>query len=127
MTDLDRFYTMAREALNNLPEPFRAAAQQVVLNIADWPDAAMLQALDIDDPLTLTGVYEGIPLTDKSVFDQPTAPDAIWLFRRPILAEWQDRGNVTLEELVTHVLIHELAHHFGWRDADIAQIDHWWE
>lgn len=127
MADLDRFYAIARDALDKLPPPFRTAAQQVALNITDWPDDEMLQALDIDDPLILTGLYEGIPLTGKSFFDQAAAPDVIWLFRRPILAEWRERGNVTLDELVTHVLIHELAHHFGWSDADIAQIDRWWE
>jgi predicted Zn-dependent protease with MMP-like domain len=61
------------------------------------------------------------------VLDQPQGPDTIWLFRRPILDEWADRGNVTLEDLVRHVLVHELAHHFGWSDADIASIDRWWE
>ena len=54
-------------------------------------------------------------------------PDTIWLFRRPILDEWSERGNVTLGQLVAHVLIHELAHHFGWSDAEIAAIDRWWE
>jgi hypothetical protein len=73
------------------------------------------------------GLYDGVPLTEKSVSDQPQQPDAIWLFRRPILDEWADRGNVTLAELVSHVMVHELAHHFGWSDDDIARIDPWWE
>ncbi len=127
MADLERFHTIARDALDGLPAAFRGAAQQVALNIVDWPDDDMLQALGIDDPLHLTGLYEGIPMTEKSVFDQPGAPDVIWLFRRPILAEWRARGDVALEDLITHVLIHELAHHFGWSDADIAHIDRWWE
>ena len=59
--------------------------------------------------------------------DQPHGPDTIWLFRRPILDEWADRGNVALGALVAHVYVHELAHHFGWSDADIAAIDPWWE
>jgi predicted Zn-dependent protease with MMP-like domain len=66
-------------------------------------------------------------LTEKSVMDQPAQPDTIWLFRRPILDEWCDRGDVGLGDLVAHVLIHELAHHFGWSDDDIAAIDPWWE
>jgi predicted Zn-dependent protease with MMP-like domain len=66
-------------------------------------------------------------LTEKSVFDTPEAPDIIWLFRRPILDEWAARGDVGLAELVGHVLVHELAHHFGWSDGDIAAIDPWWE
>ncbi len=59
--------------------------------------------------------------------DQPAQPDVIWLFRRPILDEWADRGDVTLADLVAHVLVHELAHHFGWSDDDIAAVDRWWE
>ena len=54
-------------------------------------------------------------------------PDAIWLFRRPILDEWVSRGDVALADLVAHVYVHELAHHFGWSDSDIAAIDRWWE
>ena len=74
-----------------------------------------------------TGLYDGIPMTEKSVMDVPHGPDVVWLFRRPILDEWADRGNVTLTELVAHVTIHEFAHHFGWSDDDIAAIDPWWE
>ena len=59
--------------------------------------------------------------------DQPEGPDTIWLFRRAILDEWIDRGDVALGDLVAHVLVHELAHHFGWSDEDIASIDRWWE
>ena len=56
-----------------------------------------------------------------------TRPDVIWLFRRPILDEWAERGNVSIAELVSHVVVHELAHHFGWSDDQIAVIDRWWE
>jgi predicted Zn-dependent protease with MMP-like domain len=87
----------------------------------------MLDELEIDDPLDLTGLYDGIPMTEKSVFDQPMGPDTVWLFREPILDEWRERGNVSIEELVAHVTIHEFAHHFGWSDDDIAAIDPWWE
>jgi predicted Zn-dependent protease with MMP-like domain len=87
----------------------------------------VLEELGIEDAYELTGLYDGIPLTEKSVMDQATAPDVIWLFRRPILDEWVDRGNVGLGELVAHVMVHELAHHFGWSDEDIAAIDPWWE
>ena len=87
----------------------------------------MLEAMGIESPYDLTGLYEGIPLTEKSISDQPLHPDLIWLFRRPILDEWIERGDVSLQELVSHVLVHELAHHFGWSDADIARIAPWWE
>ncbi len=102
-------------------------ATQVVLRIEDFPSDDVLEAMDLHDAFELTGLYEGTPLTEKSVADQPTQPDLIWLFRRPILDEWAERGNVSIGELVSHVVIHELAHHFGWSDEDIARIDPWWE
>ncbi|SEM53166.1 Predicted Zn-dependent protease, minimal metalloprotease (MMP)-like domain [Roseovarius tolerans] len=118
---------IARSALAQLPEAFRQAARDVALIVTDWPPEHILAEMEIDDPLDLTGLYEGVPLTEKSSFDQPLGPDTVWLFRAPILAEWRDRGDVSLENLVTHVVVHEFAHHLGWSDADIATIDRWWE
>jgi predicted Zn-dependent protease with MMP-like domain len=125
--DLALIEQLAHEAIVGLPAPYRAAASAIRLRIEDFAPDDILEALDIDDPFELTGLYEGIPLTEKSVSDQPIQPDVIWLFRRPILDEWLDRGDVSLQELVSHVLVHELAHHFGWSDDDIARIDPWWE
>ncbi len=118
---------MARAAIDALPEAYRAAAREVALRVEDFAPDAMLDEMRIEDPFELTGLYDGIPLTEKSTFDQPGQPDAIWLFRRPILDEWISRGDVTLPDLVAHVYVHELAHHFGWSDDDIAAIDRWWE
>ncbi len=125
--DLAQIEQIAHEAVVALPEPYRAAATQIILRIEDFAPEDVLEAMDLHDPFELTGLYDGIPLTEKSVMDQQTQPDVIWLFRRPILDEWADRGNVSLQEMVTHVMVHELAHHFGWTDEDIAQIDQWWE
>lgn len=125
--DLASFEDMARAAIAALPPAFRPAAQAVALLVVDWPPQHLLDEMEIDDPLDLTGLYEGIPLTEKSHFDQPFGPDTIWLFREPILDEWRERGDIDLADLVTHVVVHELAHHFGWSDADIASIDRWWE
>ncbi|WP_373457435.1 metallopeptidase family protein [Pseudogemmobacter lacusdianii] len=118
---------LAHEAVANLPEPWRGPASQVVLRIEDFASDEVIEAMDLNDPFELTGLYEGIPLTEKSTADQVMQPDLIWLFRRPILDEWCERGDVTIGELVTHVLVHEMAHHFGWSDAEIAAIDPWWE
>jgi predicted Zn-dependent protease with MMP-like domain len=125
--DLAQIETLARDAIETLAEPYRLAAQSIVLRIEDFAPDDVIEAMDLTDPFELTGLYDGIPMTEKSVMDQPLGPDVIWLFRRPILDEWAERGNVTLGDLVAHVLIHELAHHFGWSDADIAAIDRWWE
>jgi predicted Zn-dependent protease with MMP-like domain len=125
--DLEAIEALASAALADLPAPFAQAAQGVALRIEDLASEAMLADLDMDDPFALTGLYDGIPLTEKSVMDQPTGPDVIWLFRRAILDEWVSRGDVALGALVAHVLVHELAHHLGWSDDDIARIDKWWE
>lgn len=124
--DAGEIEALALAAVAALPEAFRAPARAVALRVEDFASGEMLEALGIEDPFELTGLYDGIPLTEKSVMDQPGQPDAIWLFRRPILDEWGARGNVSLGELVTHVMVHELAHHFGWSDADIAAVDEWW-
>ena len=124
---LGEIEALADAALLLLPQPYQAAARDLVIRIEDFAPRRILLDMGVEDPFELTGLYDGIPLTEKSVSDQPEQPDTIWLFRRPMLDEWADRGNVSLGELVTHVLVHELAHHFGWSDDDIAHIDPWWE
>lgn len=125
--DLDYFERTARATLATLPAPFQAAAQAVLLHVADWPEPDMLRDLDIQDPRDLTGLYEGIPITEKSVDDIAPMPDVVWIFREPILDEWRSRGDVALDDLIAHVVVHEFAHHFGWSDEEIAAIDPWWE
>lgn len=126
-TDHESFEKMAQAALSALPAPFDAYARDVLLRVVDWPDESMLAELGMEDALELTGLYDGVPLPEKSVSDPAPFPDTVWLFREPILAEWRDRGNVELEDLVAHVVVHEIAHHFGWSDEQIAEIDRWWE
>jgi len=123
---LEEIVEMAEAARATLPEAFRPGAAAVVLRVEEFATDALLDEMDIDDAFDLTGLYEGVPLTEKSVSD-PTGPDVIWLFRRAILDEWVARGDVSLNTLVAHVFVHELAHHFGWSDDDIASIDRWWE
>ncbi len=124
---LARIEQIASDTVAALPLAFAAAAREVVLRIEDLPDARMLADLGMDNPLELTGLYEGVPMTHKSVSYPEPWPDTVWLFRKPILAELETREGVTLEQLVAHVTIHEFAHHFGWSDDDIASIDRWWE
>lgn len=125
--DLDDFEVLVQSAITALPPEFAAAARDVALRVQDFAPDALLAEMEMEDPFELTGLYSGVPLPEKSLFDQPTGPDTIWLFRRPILEEWIERGDVTLGALVTHVYVHELAHHLGWSDDDIATIDRWWE
>jgi len=118
---------MAHAARAAIPAPFADEAARVVIRVEDFATEDQVDAVGLDDPFELTGLYDGIPMTQKSVLDTPRQPDAIWLFRRAILDEWVDRGDVALDRLVAHVYVHELAHHFGWSDDDIARIDRWWE
>lgn len=125
--DAELIEQLARDTIANLPDPFRASALHIILYVEEFATTELLDAMGIDDPFELTGLYDGTPLTRRSASDPPQSPDRIFLFRRPILDEWVDRGDVSLAELVSHVMIHELAHHFGWSDDDIAAIDPWWE
>ncbi|EAQ04909.1 hypothetical protein OB2597_06485 [Pseudooceanicola batsensis HTCC2597] len=121
------FLTVARRAVDGFPAAFRPAAQEVRIIVAEQAEPEMLNDLGMADPLDLTGLYEGIPVTEKSTWDIVEQPDTVWLFRAAILHEWRDRGDVALDDLITHVTVHEFAHHFGWSDAAIAEIDPWWE
>lgn len=125
--DGDLILELAHAAVEALPEPYRTAAREVALRIDDFADLELLDALQIEDPYELTGLYDGVPLTEKVLSNPAPQSDQIFLYRRPILEEWIERGDVSLGELVTHVMVHELAHHFGWSDAEIARIDPWWE
>lgn len=124
---LDLIEALALDTILTLPAAYQKAAQSVLLRTADFADEAMLEQLGCDSPYDLTGLYEGVPLTEKTQADPGTSPDTIWLFRRPILEEWVERGDIALADLVAHVFIHELSHHFGWTDEQIAAIDPWWE
>jgi predicted Zn-dependent protease with MMP-like domain len=122
---LDEIEEIARQTVADLPPAFRGEAEKVAIVVADFADEDVLKDVEMD-AFDLTGLYDGIPLTEKSNWDVPQGPDTVWLFRRPILDEWAERGNVTIADLVAHVTIHEFAHHFGWSDDDIAAIDQWW-
>ena len=122
LADIER---MARAAYDALPTQFRKPCEGLLIRVADFADEETLAEMEIGDAFDLTGLYQGIALTEKSVMDVATQPDAVWLYRRPILDEWAERGDVTLAALVAHVLIHEIAHHFGYSDDDIAAIDDW--
>ena len=113
---------IARRTLDALPEPFAGHLRDVVLQVEEFAGDEILQSMGIEDPFDLTGLYEGLPLNQKSVEISGTLPDRILLFRRPILDEWAD-GEETLERLVAHILIHEAGHHFGFSDADMHALE----
>ena len=113
---------IARAALARLPQAFAQHLGEVVLQVEEFADDETLAAMGIDDPFELTGIYEGVPLTEKSVEQSGALPDRVRLFRRPILDEWAEGGD-TLEHLVAHVLVHEIGHHFGLSDDDMHALE----
>lgn len=118
------FLACAERCFADLPEFMRKAAGDVRILVMDYAEDALLDDMEIDDPLDLTGLYVGVPLTIESVTQPTIERPLIYLYRLPILFEWAQRGDTTIEELVTHVFIHELGHHFGWSDEEIdAKLD----
>ena len=113
---------IARDAMRRMPEPFAAHLADVVLQVDEYADDALLRELEIDHPLDLSGVYEGIPIGHRSVETTGTLPDRIRLFRQAILAEWAEEGE-PFEHLVRHILIHEVGHHFGLSDEDMHALE----
>ncbi len=118
----DGIEAIARAAIARLPDEFRVHLGDVVLIVEDYADDETLAALGIEHPLDLTGLYHGRPLGEKSSMDSGSLPDRIHLYRRAILDEWIETG-VRLDDLVVHVTIHEIGHHFGLSDADMHALE----
>lgn len=116
------FERLAREALDRLPEPFRAHVGDVVIRIEEFADAETLDAMGLDDPWELTGLYHGRPLSEQSIWATGEMPPMISLYRAPLVREWRETG-VALDDLVNHVVVHEVGHHFGLSDDDMHRIE----
>lgn len=116
------FEALAASAWERLPSDFRQLCGDVVIRVEDFALEEVLDGLEIEDAFDLMGLYQGVSLDKKSVSDQAPEPDMVFLYRRPILDYWAD-GEETLGDIVTHVLIHEIGHHFGFSDEDMEQIE----
>lgn len=116
------FEAAARAVLARLPAVFAAALAGVVLRIEEFATDEQLESLGIEDPWDLTGLYEGVALTERSQWDSDGLPPVITLFRQPLLAEMEETG-VGFAELVRHVVIHEAGHHFGLSDDDMHALE----
>ncbi len=117
------FERLAKAAFDALPARFRDRCGDLSLRISDFADQETLRVMGIRDPFELTGLYHGVDLTQKSLLDAAPRADEVWLFRRPILDEWCERGDETLGHMIQHVLVHEIGHHFGLTDDDIDAIE----
>ena len=116
---LDAFARLAEAAFAALPERFRRFTGDVQFRVQDFAEDAVLDDLGIEDPFELSGLYQGVSRMDRGVLSSAPMASMVFLYRRPILDEWAGRGDVSLGDLITHVLIHEIGHHFGLSDADI--------
>jgi predicted Zn-dependent protease with MMP-like domain len=116
------FEAIAHAAYERLPERFRALTSEVLIRVEDFPTDEVLDSLGIDSPFDLLGLYSGVDLARKSVMDVTAMPDMVFLYRRPILDYWSEHDD-TLGHIVTHVLVHEIGHHFGLSDADMERIE----
>lgn len=113
---LDDIEAMARSAWDEMPAAFRVLAGEVIFRIEDFADDGVLNEMGIEDPFELSGLYQGVDLTQASIMDPTPAQPMVFLYRRAILDEWIERGDVSLVDLVAHILIHEIGHHFGLSD-----------
>jgi predicted Zn-dependent protease with MMP-like domain len=113
---------LADRAIARLPERFRRLIDGVVLRVDDFAEKDVLAELGIEDPFDLTGLYTGRPIGERSSMHSGELPAMIHLYRRPLLDEWAETG-VSLEDLITHVIVHEAGHHFGFSDGDMHAIE----
>ena len=113
---------LAEAAIARMPERFRRCLDGVVLRVEEFADAEVLKDLGIDDPFDLSGLYQGRSMDRQSSWASGELPPMIHLYRRPLLDEWAETG-VALEDLITHVIVHEAGHHFGFSDAEMHAIE----
>jgi predicted Zn-dependent protease with MMP-like domain len=113
---------LAEAAIAALPEPFRRHLDGVVLRVEEFAEDEVLAGFGIENPFELSGLYTGRPVGEQSSMISGELPAMIHLYRRPLLDEWAESG-VTLEELVTHVIVHEVGHHFGFSDEEMHALE----
>ena len=119
---LEEFEVMAIEAFRRLPNNFRALCADLVIRIEDFPTDEVLDHMQAQSEYDLLGLFQGVGLPFRSETAPTHMPNMIWLYRRPILDYWAEHDD-TLGEIVTHVLVHEIGHHFGMSDDDMEEIE----
>jgi predicted Zn-dependent protease with MMP-like domain len=120
--DSEAIANLAERALLEIPEALRRHVQGVGISVEEFADDETLDAMGIDSEWELTGLYSGTPIGQRSVGDIARPPDLIFLYRQPILLEWVENGE-DLARLVRNVMIHEIAHHFGFTEEEIEALE----
>ena len=119
---LAEFEVLASEVYARLPDKFRALCEGVIVRVDDFPSDEVLDEMGIESEFDLLGLFQGVGLPFRSDSAPVQMPNMIWLYRRPILDYWAEHEE-TLGAIVAHVLVHEIGHHFGLSDDDMAAIE----
>jgi predicted Zn-dependent protease with MMP-like domain len=119
---LIEFEVIATEAFRRLPAHFRAKCEGVVIHVEDYPTEEVLDTMGIQSELDLMGLFQGVGLPFQSESAPVQMPNMVWLYRVPILLYWAEHEE-SLGAIITHVLVHEIWHHFGLSDDDMYEIE----
>jgi predicted Zn-dependent protease with MMP-like domain len=119
---LDEFEEIAQDAYRRLPPEFRSLCDDLLIRIEEFPTDEVLDRMAAETEYDLLGLFQGLGLPFQSVTTPMAMPNMIWLYRRPILDYWAEHEE-TLGAVITHVLVHEIGHHFGLSDADMEAIE----
>jgi predicted Zn-dependent protease with MMP-like domain len=119
---LAEFEALAADAYARLPEHFRGLCENLVIQVADFPTDEVMDAMQVETEFDLLGLFQGVGLPFQSATTPEQFPNMIWLYRRPILDYWSEHED-SLGAIITHVLVHEIGHHFGLSDDDMAAIE----
>lgn len=120
--DASAITQLAHAAVKRLPAMFREHLGDVIIRVEEFADAEMLEAVGLESPWELSGLYQGHPVSKQSIWASGDLPPMVFLFRQPLLLECRETG-VALEDLVHHVVVHEVGHHFGLSDAEMEAIE----
>ena len=115
-------HELAEEAYARLPERFRKLCDGLVIHVEDFTTSEVLDSMRAQSEFDLLGLFQGVGLPFQSEVVPELMPNMIWLYRRPILDYWAENED-SLGEIVTHVLVHEIGHHFGLSDEDMEAIE----
>mgnify|MGYP001552491792 FL=1 len=113
---------LAADAYARLPENFRALCENLVIQVTDFPTEEVLDTMNAESEFDLLGLFQGVGLPFQSASVPEPVPNMVWLYRRPILDYWAEHEE-SLGAIVTHVLVHEIGHHFGLSDADMEALE----
>jgi predicted Zn-dependent protease with MMP-like domain len=119
---LDDFEKMARDAYAGLPEEFRALAGDIIFRVADFPEEEVVEEMELESEYEILGLFQGLELAAQDAGQGHGSQTMIFLYRRPILDYWAEHRE-KLGDIVRHVLIHEIGHHFGLSDVDMHEIE----